>query len=97
MQKLDKYNFHSHTTRCGHAQGTDEEYVIAAIKEGFRYYGMSDHVMIPFINQPKIRGTYDVDFASYIDSFNTLKNKYKKDIDLHLGMEVEYSPLLHNF
>ena len=35
MQKLDKYNFHSHTTRCGHAQGTDEEYVIAAIKEGF--------------------------------------------------------------
>lgn len=97
MQKLDKYNFHSHTTRCGHAQGTDEEYIVAAIKEGFKHYGMSDHVMFPFVSQPGIRGDYENDFESYINSFKTLKNKYKNNIDLHLGMEVEYSPLLHNY
>ena len=97
MQNLDKYNFHSHTTRCGHASGLDEEYISRAISEGFKYYGMSDHVMFPFLDQPGIRGNYDSDFQSYIDSFNSLKSKYKNKIDLHLGMEVEYSPLLHNY
>lgn len=97
MQNLDKYNFHSHTSRCGHAQGQDEEYIIKAISEGFKHYGMSDHVMFPFLDQPGIRGNYDNDFESYIHSFCTLKKKYENDIDLHLGMEVEYSPLLDSY
>ena len=97
MQKLDKYNFHSHTTRCGHAFGEDEEYIINAINEGFKYFGVSDHVMFPFLDQPGIRGNYDNDFRSYIDSVNSLKSKYKNDVELYLGMEVEYSPKLHAY
>ena len=30
-----KYNYHTHTSRCFHARGTDEEYVLAAIEAGF--------------------------------------------------------------
>ena len=97
MQNLDKYNFHSHTTRCGHAYGEDEEYIKKAIDEGFKFFGISDHVMFPFLDQPGIRGSYSHDFKSYINSVNSLKIKYKKDIDLYLGMEVEYSPLLHSY
>ena len=97
MQNLDKYNFHSHTKRCGHAYGNDEDYITNAIKDGFKYYGMSDHVMFPFLNQRGVRGDYDLDFCSYIDSFKMLKNKYQNQIDLHLGMEVEYSPLLDSY
>ena len=97
MQNLDKYNFHSHTSRCGHAFGDDSEYIINAIKEGFKYYGVSDHVMFPFLNQPGIRGSYKDDFELYINSVNSLKNKFKNDIEIHLGMEVEYSPLLFNY
>ena len=38
-----KTNWHTHTTRCGHAVGTDEEYVKAAIKAGLHTLGFSDH------------------------------------------------------
>ena len=31
MEKIT-YNYHTHTTRCRHAQGADEEYVLAAIE-----------------------------------------------------------------
>ena len=31
---MKKYNYHTHTKRCGHAVGEDEEYVIAAINNG---------------------------------------------------------------
>ena len=30
-----KHNFHTHTTRCKHAIGTDEQYVQAALDSGF--------------------------------------------------------------
>ena len=28
-----KANYHTHTARCGHATGTDEDYVLAAIEQ----------------------------------------------------------------
>ena len=37
------YNYHTHTYRCGHAIGSDEEYVEAAIKAGYKVLGFSDH------------------------------------------------------
>ena len=32
-----------HTYRCMHASGTDEEYVLSAIKNGYEEIGFSDH------------------------------------------------------
>ena len=40
----------------------DEEYIVRAIEEGFDFYGVSDHVMFPTLNQPGIRGGYEKDF-----------------------------------
>ena len=45
-----KANYHTHTARCGHAEGTDEEYVLAAIERGFDELGFSDHVPWPYKN-----------------------------------------------
>ena len=28
-------NYHTHTTRCGHAEGTEEEYILTALRWGF--------------------------------------------------------------
>ena len=42
-----KYNYHTHTKRCGHAIGNDEDYVINAIKAGYKILGFSDHA--PYI------------------------------------------------
>ena len=40
---MNKNNYHTHTTRCMHAIGQDEEYVQAAIKAGIKKLGFSDH------------------------------------------------------
>ena len=40
-------NFHTHTMRCNHADGTDRAYVEAAIKSGIKVLGFSDHVPYP--------------------------------------------------
>ena len=40
-------NYHTHTFRCQHANGTVEDYVREAIAKGFDILGMSDHVPYP--------------------------------------------------
>ena len=40
---MQNFNLHTHTTRCFHAVGSDEEYVLAAIKNGIKILGFSDH------------------------------------------------------
>ena len=36
-------NYHTHTWRCNHAVGSEEDYVIHAIEQGFDILGFSDH------------------------------------------------------
>jgi len=84
-----KYNYHTHTQRCGHAIGEDEEYVLEAIKNGYKELGFSDHVMLPGISQKGIRGEYS-ELEGYIASINTLKEKYKEQITIYVGLECEY-------
>lgn len=88
-----KANYHTHTTRCHHAIGTDEAYVLSAIEAGYDELGFSDHT--PW--------KYDSDFVAhmrmklnlfqdYKQSILALKEKYKDQISIKLGLEVEYFP-----
>ena len=85
-----KTNFHTHTKRCGHAEGLDEEYVKAAIKAGIRVLGFSDHApyRIP-LDRERMRIEM---YPDYKRSIRELKEKYKDKIEIHLGMEVECMP-----
>ena len=40
---MKKKNYHTHTARCMHAVGTDEEFILAAIEAGYTVIGFSDH------------------------------------------------------
>ena len=71
MEKLE-YNYHTHTYRCGHAIGLDEEYVQEAIKAGIKRMGFSDHIFLPNFYQPRIRGSYLL-LDDYLDSINRLR------------------------
>lgn len=82
-------NFHTHTYRCGHAVGEDEEYVINAIKSGIKVLGFSDHTPFPDFSQPGIRMNVDL-LENYIKSITFLKEKYKDQIEIHIGLEAEY-------
>lgn len=86
------FNFHTHTKRCGHACGEDEEYVQAAIQAGIKTLGFSDHIFYPnFQNEPfpHVRGDYTL-LEDYLHSILELKEKYQEQIDIHVGFEAEY-------
>ena len=90
--KTIAYNYHTHTKRCGHAYGEEEQYVLQAIKLGIKRLGFSDHVILPKgYEQPGVRGSYDV-FDDYIKTIKALKEKYKDQIDIIIGFEAEYIP-----
>lgn len=88
MSELD-YCVHTHTKRCGHAYGNDEEYVKSAIMGGFKVLGFSDHAMLPDLLQNGMRGSYAL-FPGYVESIRSLQKKYQSQIVMRLGMESEW-------
>ena len=86
-----KQNYHTHTSRCGHAIGSDEEYVQEALAFGLTELGFSDHIFLPNHSQIGIRGDYEL-LDDYISSIESLKEKYKDRISIHLGFEAEAMP-----
>lgn len=95
MNKIT-YCYHSHTYRCGHANGRDEDYIKNAIKSGLKDYGVSDHVILPHIIQQGMRGPWTL-FNDYLDSIKSLKEKYKKEINIYTGFECEYMPQYEDY
>ncbi len=89
-----KANYHTHTMRCGHAQGSDEELIRAAIGQGFDVLGFSDHVPWPYksgYTHPHVRmdiGQLD----EYVATMKALQTQYAGQIQLLVGFECEYFP-----
>jgi len=85
------YNYHTHTSRCGHASGTAEEYVIRAMENGITDMGFADHV--PFRLEDGTESGYRVPISeavSYCEEIRALGEKYKDRIRLRVGFESEY-------
>lgn len=86
-----KANYHTHTTRCHHAIGADEAYVISAIEGGFEELGFSDHTPWNYETDFVAHMRMKLDrFPAYRDSVLALKVKYQDQISIKLGLEVEY-------
>jgi histidinol-phosphatase (PHP family) len=86
-------NFHTHTTRCHHAKGSDESYVLSAIQGGFTHLGFSDHTPWPYPDGFVSSTRMDVsELAGYVRSVNHLKAAYADQIEISLGLEVEHLP-----
>lgn len=88
-----KANYHTHTTRCLHATGTDEEYVLAAIDAGFEELGFADHAPWRYASDfvPSMRMPVE-EFSGYIESLRALRDKYRDQIRIKIGLECEYFP-----
>ncbi|MDD3409741.1 MAG: histidinol-phosphatase [Eubacteriales bacterium] len=85
-------NYHTHTTRCQHAHGTDEEYVLSAIANGLTTLGFSDHGPYPYTDyRSRVRMTLD-QRPEYVESLRQLKRKYQGQIEILIGYEYEYFP-----
>lgn len=88
-----KTNYHTHTARCHHANGSDEAYVLSAIKGGYQVLGFSDHTpwkyRTDFVSH--IRMLPD-ELPDYVESLRMLREKYRDQIKIEIGLECEYFP-----
>ena len=88
------YNLHTHTWRCGHAAGTEEEYIIRALENGIRTMGFSDHM--PFRCADGYEETTTriptEQAMDYTRDLRALREKYRDRIKIHIGFEMEYFP-----
>jgi histidinol-phosphatase (PHP family) len=88
-------NYHTHSRYCD-GVGEIEEYVQAAIAAGFDSYGVSCHAPVPIYSE----GPYMMlrrDLPTYCNEVGRLRRKYRDQIDLLLGLELDYAPGLEAY
>ncbi len=89
------YNYHTHTYRCRHANGADEDYVKRAVEGGIKTLGFSDHVPLKFADGSESGFRCPTKEAEeYIESIKALREKYRDKLDIKIGFEMEYYPTL---
>lgn len=84
-------NYHTHTVRCYHAMNTEEEYILAAIKSGYTELGFSDHT--PWRYDTAYHSTMRMEeskLEGYVKTLRKLREKYKDQISIKIGLECEY-------
>lgn len=88
-------NYHNHTSLCGHADGSVEEYVLAAIKNGVKEFGFSDHAPLPDHLREGI-SMLPEEAEEYVSEVLRVKEKFSGRIDVKLGFEVDF-PIFDTF
>ncbi|MCD6653673.1 MAG: histidinol-phosphatase [Sulfurovum sp.] len=84
-----KIDLHNHTIRCNHAEGTIDEFIQKAIKLGIDVYGFTEHAPMDF--DKKYRLSFD-EMEDYANDVAIARERYKNDISILLGYEVDYLP-----
>lgn len=86
-------NYHTHTWRCNHATGTEDEYVRAALERKFQILGFTDHT--PYFFPDGYRSDFRMlpeQLRDYCDTVRGLQKRYDGKIHIPLGLEMEYYP-----
>lgn len=86
-------NYHTHTPRCRHAQGAEEEYVRSAISRGLQIFGFSDHTPQFFPGDYySFMRMYPDQLDDYCQTVRQLRHQYEGQLQIPLGLEAEYYP-----
>ncbi len=81
-------NYHTHTPRCRHAQGTEREYIEAAIRAGIRTLGFSDHA--PMLFDDGFVSDFRMlpeETEDYVRTLLQLKREYAGEIEILIGYD----------
>ncbi|HEV7348639.1 histidinol-phosphatase [Telluribacter sp.] len=81
-------NYHSHSHYCDGVESPEAQ-VQAALRQGVAVFGFSTHCPVPFVNlwsmkQDRLDG--------YLAETRALKQKYADQIELYVGLEIDYIP-----
>ncbi len=88
-------DYHLHTPYCGHAHGKIAEYIESAIDKGLRVICFTDHLYRYYLSRSQRRRYWDwgmnaTRLEKYVSEVTDLKTVYSKDIEIHLGLEIDY-------
>jgi len=89
MKQTTRIDIHNHTTRCKHAEGTVDEYIQRAIDLGIDIYGFSEHAPMDFDENYRLPFC---DMEAYTKDILDAKERYKNEIEILFGYEVDYLP-----
>lgn len=86
-------DYHLHTSRCCHATGTMEEYLVAAEQSGLQEIGFADHYPLGLLGyKPRSQVTmHPEELPDYIMQVEELRAA-SKTVRVKLGVEVDYLP-----
>lgn len=79
-------NFHTHCKYCD-GFGEPEEYINEAINAKSKAIGFSSHAPLPFNTDWTMKRNV---FEEYCNKIQLLKKAYLNDIDIYLGLEIDY-------
>lgn len=85
-------DYHIHTSRCGHARGSIEDYVEASISRGLREIGFSDHFpmdVLGFSSEAICSMSFD-ELEEYLQDIEKIKRKFGERINIRKGIEMDY-------
>ena len=85
-------NFHSHCTFCD-GRSHPEDFIKFAVYRHFRAYGFSSHSPLPFETFWNMSAG---DMDEYINEITRLKEKYNGQIEIYLGLEIDYLDETYN-
>jgi len=81
-------NYHHHS-QFDDGNGTIEQHVISAIKQGVKSMGFSGHCPFPFKNKWAMK-YQDID--NYLNEIEIAKRKYQDQIEIYKSLEIDYIP-----
>lgn len=99
-QHLITTDYHTHHARCGHATGSIEDYIKAALQKGLTEIGISDHCPIYWKEGDDPIPTVAMaksELEGYVQEILTLKDKYAGQIEVRLGLECDYVEGMEDF
>ncbi len=87
---------HNHTTRCNHASGEMEEYVLAAKKAGITEFGFSDHSHWMLSTIAFRTAMLKEELPDYVAEVYALQKKHNQEgenpFHVRLGLEMDFMP-----
>ncbi len=82
-------DYHTHTTLCGHAEGSPDDFIRAAMRAGLSEIGFSDHAPLPEGLREGITMLPE-QTEEYISIVDAARSRYGSFITVRTAMEVDF-------
>lgn len=83
-------DYHVHTYRCQHAEGSMLDYVLHAISKGIKEICFLDHFTKR--NGEYVYSMSEAEIPAYIDEVHALRDGYEGQIAIKVGLEIDFNP-----